>query len=350
MAKTLKEISTAYCAKQPHQIDYVLESAPFLARVPFQATSKGLMHFFEKVKSVDAAGFVGIDEALPVADVDTEVESRTLGIMGFKIHGGVDTVKLVTKGGTFAEYLAAKSPKVMTASGMALERKISRLAKVYAARNGRLIDAGGTGDSTYTIMAFRLLEGELCGLYDPNGFGQGAFFTTQLLNGGQLYEDPATGKDLYGASFRSYVDFMMENPAVLAPIQTSLSDGEALGAILPPAFTRPVKLNLGPVKCSSLLSAAPVSLCFHRRGRPSGVAFPEITAAVQAADLYAGNKKRTPQARILLKNLRKLDYLAMTSLIPFQPFAGCLLIFELNNDSVWTRGQKPLYICGRSSY
>ncbi len=143
MAKTLKEISTAYCAKQPHQIDYVLESAPFLARVPFQATSKGLMHFFEKVKSVDAAGFVGIDEALPVADVDTEVESRTLGIMGFKIHGGVDTVKLVTKGGTFAEYLAAKSPKVMTASGMALERKIARLAKVYAARNGRLINAGG---------------------------------------------------------------------------------------------------------------------------------------------------------------------------------------------------------------
>ena len=218
MAKTLKEISTAYCAKQPHQIDYVLESAPFLARVPFQATSKGLMHFFEKVKSVDAAGFVGIDEALPVADVDTEVESRTLGIMGFKIHGGVDTVKLVTKGGTFAEYLAAKSPKVMTASGMALERKISRLAKVYAARNGRLIDAGGTGDSTYTIMAFRLLEGELCGLYDPNGFGQGAFFTTLLLNGGDLYEDPSTGKDLYGATYRSYVDFMMENPACVSGI------------------------------------------------------------------------------------------------------------------------------------
>lgn len=224
MAKTLKEISTAYCTRQPHQIDYVLESAPLLERIPFMATSRGLMHFFEKVRSVDAAGFVGIDESLPVADVDTEVESRTLGIMGFKIRGGVDTVKLVTKGGTFAEYLAMKSPKVMTASGMALEQKIARLAKVYAARNGRLIDAGGTGDATYTIMAFRLLEGELCGLYDPNGFGQGAFFTTLLLNGGELYEDPSSGKDLYGASFRSYVDFMMENPACVSGIANIEAD------------------------------------------------------------------------------------------------------------------------------
>ena len=224
MAKTLKEIAIANCTKQPHQIDCVLESAPMLERIPFMATSKGLMHFYEKVKSVDAAGFVGIDEALPVADVDTNVESRTLGIMGFKIHGGVDTVKLVTKGGSFSEYLAMKSPKVMTASGMALEQKIARLAKVYAARNGKLINAGGTGAETYTIMAFRFLEGELCGLYDPNGFGQGAFFTTQLLNGGQLYEDPATGKDLYGASFRSYVDFMMENPACVAGIANLTAD------------------------------------------------------------------------------------------------------------------------------
>lgn len=217
MSMNLKEIAIAYCNKQPHQIDSVLEGAPLLARFPFEATTNGLMHFFEKVKSVDAAGFVDIDGALPIADVDTEIDSRTLGILGFKIKGGVDTVRLTTKGAGFAAYLARKAPKVMRASGMKMEQRIAQLAKIYAARNGNIINAGGSGSGCFTIFAFRLLEGEMCGLYDPDGFGQGAFFETLMLNGGALYEDK-DGKDVYGASYKSYIDIMMENPKCVGAI------------------------------------------------------------------------------------------------------------------------------------
>lgn len=223
MSKNLKEIAIANCSKQPHQIDYVLEDAPLLARIPFVPTSNGILHFFEKVHEVGAADFVNLDGALPVADVDTEIDSRTLGVMGFKIRGAVDTVRLTTKGGTFDQYLARKAPKVMKASGAAMETKIARLAKVYNTRNNQLINAGGSGTATYSIFAFRFVEDEMCGLYDPDGFGKGALFDTQMLSGGKLYEDK-DGKDVYGAAFRCYIDFMMENPLCSAAIVNITSD------------------------------------------------------------------------------------------------------------------------------
>ena len=223
MSKSLKEIAQAYCTKQPHQIDYVLEGAPLLAMMPFVPTSNGILHFFEKVHEVGAAEFVDLDGALPVVDVDTEIDSKTLGVMGFKIRGKVDTVKIATKGGTFSHYLARKAPKVMSASGMALEQKIARLAKVYNARNSQIINAGGTGASTYSIYAFRFVDDEYCGLYDEDGFGKGAMFDTQMISGGNLYEDK-DGRDVYGAAFRCYIDIMMENPYCSAAIVNITAD------------------------------------------------------------------------------------------------------------------------------
>lgn len=40
----------------------------------------------------------------------------------------------------------------------------------------------------------------------------------------------------------------------------------------------------------------------------------------------------------------------MPPLVSFQPFAGRLFILQSYNDSVWTRGEYPLDICGRASY
>ena len=85
---------------------------------------------------------------------------------------------------------------------------------------------------------------------------------------------------------------MIENPAVLAPIHTSLSDGDALGAMFPPVLTSPVKQNLSPRKNSSLLSRQSVSRCFHSSGLPSGVAFPDITTAVQEMASCKGKQRK----------------------------------------------------------
>lgn len=212
---TLSEVAQKYATVQPHQIDYVLEGAPFLSKIPFIPTSRGMSHAFEKLSKVDEAAFVQVDQPLTEAGVEVELDYKTLNILGFRIKAGVDKLKILEK--DFAEYLAARAPKIMTKSGMATEKELARLYKSYARNNEKVIDAGGSGSNTSTIFAVRLVEEENCGLYDKSGFGKGAFFDTVMLSNGQPYEDK-DGKTVHGADFKSYINFMIENPDTVSCI------------------------------------------------------------------------------------------------------------------------------------
>ncbi len=227
MADTLRDISQKYCRTQPHQIDNVLQATPFLARVPFEESTHGLWHNFEKVTDIDAAAFVPIDGKLPEAGVDTEIDIKTLGILGFKMTIGIDKLgQLYGKGRkAFTKYLAARAPKVMGKSGMNLEQGIAKIFKAYAKRNGKLFSAGGTGNNVETVFAIRLVKGECSGLIDPAGFGNGAFFDTILLSNGEPYDKE--GKTVYGADFKTYLDFLCENPDCVAAY-TNITDASPL--------------------------------------------------------------------------------------------------------------------------
>ncbi|MFR9118539.1 MAG: hypothetical protein ACLVJX_06500 [Merdibacter sp.] len=63
-----------------------------------------------------------------------------------------------------------------------------------------------------------------------------------------------------------------------------------------------------------------------------------------------GRKKKEPQVLGFFSAIFQLDHLAMSALVSLQPFAGRLFILQSYNDSVWTRGEYPLNICGRASY
>lgn len=218
MTDTLRELSAMYAKKQPHQVDYLLEGAPLLAKIPFVESTHGLQHVMEKVTQIDSAAFVQRDEPLPEADVTTELGHMDLGIMGFKVKAGVDKITQLCGKDGFAKYLAKKSPKIISKTGMVTDSLITRLIKSYALSNKKVIDAGGSGDNTSTILAVRFVKDETCGVYDPSGFKSGALFDVLMLNGGKAYEDPNTNSIVQGAAFKNYTGFMFENPCTCAAI------------------------------------------------------------------------------------------------------------------------------------
>ena len=231
IGQTLREISAEYAQKQPHQVEYLLSGTPLLDRMPFVPSTHGLQHVFERVSEIGEGAFVKVDQALPEADVSAELDRLNLGIFGFRITAGIDKVAAIAGKGNFAGYLARKAPKVMTKSGMRFEKDYAKLLKKYAIGNGNVINAGGTGSDCHTIFVIRFIEDEVCGLYDENGFGNGALFDTIPLSGGEPYTNNS-GVTVYGADFKTYCGFMIENPHAVAIVTNITKDKPLTQAML----------------------------------------------------------------------------------------------------------------------
>lgn len=215
MSQTLREIAASRAKKQPKQVDYLLNNCPLLETVQYTPSTHGLQHAYEILKAVTGGGFVAIDQPLPTADAETELKWASLGILGFTIEAGVDKVNQVTNGGTFADYLALKSPKIMRRTSMDTETAIIySLLLPFALKHAKAVSAGGKG---YSMFAIRWCEEEFCGLYDESGFGQGAVLETLPLSGGSPYKN-AKGQTVYGADFKSYLGFLLENPQCVGTI------------------------------------------------------------------------------------------------------------------------------------
>lgn len=231
MIGTLREIGAEYAQKQPHQIDYLLAGTPLLDRMPFVPSTHGLQHVFERISEIGEGTFVKVDQALPEADVTAELDRINLGVFGFRIEAGIDKVTLISGKDNFAGYLARKAPKIMTKSGMRFESDYAKLLKEYAIGNGNVINAGGTGSDCHTVFVVRFIEDEVCGLYDENGFGSGALFDTIPLSGGNPYTDK-NGVTVYGADFKTYCGFMIENPHAVAIVTNITKDKPLTQAML----------------------------------------------------------------------------------------------------------------------
>lgn len=218
MPETLRELSARYATKQPHQVDSLLEGAPLLSKVPFVKSTHGLQHVMERISRIDEAAFVQRDEPLPEADVTTELGYMELGIMGFKVKAGQDKVTSLYGKDNFPKYLARKTPKIISKTGMKTDGFIAKLIKQYAVKNGNVIDCGATGSNTSSIIFVRFVTDETCGVYDENGFEHGALFDVTMLSNGKPYEDPTSKAIVYGAAFKNYTGFMFENPKTCAAI------------------------------------------------------------------------------------------------------------------------------------
>ncbi|WP_320130258.1 hypothetical protein [uncultured Sphaerochaeta sp.] len=216
---TLREIAAQYAVAQPQQVDDITVNAPVLDIAQFYPTNKGLHHAYEKIESIGEAALVAMDAPLPSADVTTALKTEDLGIMGFKIEAPVDKLADLYGRGTdaFASYLADRSPLIIRKSAMSVESQVIALMVAYAKEVGNIVSAGGSGQGHAIIMA-RFTQDNFCGLYDPNGFGQGAMFDTLIRCGGGTYERKADGVICYGADFKSYLDFLLDNPKCIGAI------------------------------------------------------------------------------------------------------------------------------------
>lgn len=186
---TLKELSIMYAKKQPKMVDAITEKTPILDMIPFDEASHGLWNMYEEVESVTGAGFVDMDEPLPTLAVASELKKLDLSIMGGEIECGEDKAKMF---GGKAKYFAKKMSIVLKESGVTTEVAILYdNIRQYCIDNSLLIDATGSADTCYTILAVRFEEGVTGGLYSPEGFKQGAMLHTLPINGGTCTKIPA---------------------------------------------------------------------------------------------------------------------------------------------------------------
>jgi hypothetical protein len=217
---TLQELAVLYSKKQPKQVDQILQDAPILRVVPFEAASHGLWHNYEELTAVTGAGLVDMDEALPTMSADSEVKKLDLSIMGGQITCGEDKAKAF---GGKERYFASRMPAILKKTGQDTEYAlIYNNFRAWAILNDtateqHLINAGGSSNTGYTILAVRFSPGECYGLYDPNGFGKGAILDMAPINNGALY-DIGSGVLGYGLRAKSYIGMLLANKWTTAAI------------------------------------------------------------------------------------------------------------------------------------
>jgi hypothetical protein len=203
-----RDVAIKNATKQSVMVDQLLEEAPIVAMMPMEPTTHGLHNVFEEISSVTGAGMVDLDAALPTVNADTKLGQTDLSILGGTMFVGEDKANQM---GGAAAYFAAKTPLILRKTGEDLEKAIIyNNIRAYAINEGKAESAGGAGSVNYSILAVTWTRGEVTGLYDPNGFGDGKVFDIQPLNGGQLYTN-SNGVNGYGVRLKSYLGLQLVN-------------------------------------------------------------------------------------------------------------------------------------------
>ena len=225
LTKSWREIAIEKATKQPEMVEYLLNTNPLLANMPMEPTSNGTNHVYEELLSVTEAQVVDLDEALPTVDIDTKLEQVNISAIGGQIIVGEDKAKAFGGPGFYFE---KKIPKILEKTGNSLEKSTIynnlRAGAISAYSNGSLtdntdhaIDAGGIGATVNSIIAVKWDAGNTCGLYNPEGFGNGMLFDIKAISGGELYSH-TDSRLVYGARLKSHFGVLTANPRDLATI------------------------------------------------------------------------------------------------------------------------------------
>ena len=89
--------------------------------------------------------------------------------------------------------------------------------RAFALKNGNVQSAGGSGSRNYTILCVHYVPGEITGVYDPAGFGDGKTFDLTPIAGGNLYKN-AEGRLVYGMRLKTYFGLQLANPDYVSAI------------------------------------------------------------------------------------------------------------------------------------
>lgn len=197
----LKEIGNMHAKKQPTMVDDLLEEAPILKRLRWEAASHGMWNMAEKTEDITGAQFGNADAALPTIDMSTGLIKTDLSVLGGEMEQAQDTVDQF---GGFAKYFARKESTIIKQAGMDTESHLyynNWLAK--AIDDGTVQNAGATTGDTYSIVAMRMEAGKNAGLFDPTSFKRGTLLNKEFINNGALYHlRSKTGVLGYGVALK----------------------------------------------------------------------------------------------------------------------------------------------------
>lgn len=213
---TLKEIAIGLAEKQDHMINTLLEETPVASALRFEPASHGMWNAYEEVEHISTVEEVDIDAPLPELVVDTNLKKTDLQIVGGKIIAGEDKLQIIGK----EKYFAKRLPLHLRQAGMMMEKNIIyKNIRDYAIQKGKAVSCGASSGKGFSIIAFREIEGENIGLYNPTGFGSGTgkLLDVKAINGGNVYEDK-NGVMVYGMRLKGYIGYQMANPHGVAAL------------------------------------------------------------------------------------------------------------------------------------
>lgn len=225
---SFREIALAQAPTQEKEIDALLEEAPFLAIIPYIPASNGLQHVWEELEYVEGAQVIDFDGEYPKVDATGSLDFTDLVKLGGIMTVGVDKAK---KMGGHVAYFSKKSQPVIKKSGAEKETSLIYNTLIpYAKANGNEQSALGSANKNSSMVCVKLSAQEMCGLYDPTGFGDGKVFEIKLLNGGNEHLIDVTTVDENGdtvtkqtdgfaATLKSYTGFLAANKRNVATIR-----------------------------------------------------------------------------------------------------------------------------------
>jgi hypothetical protein len=213
--KIFREIAIAKASKQARLIDAITEESPILANMPMEPASNGLQNVYEKVLDITAAQLVDLDGELPTVDMNTKLVQDDLSVIGGTMYVGIDKAK---KMGGASAYFGKKLPSIMMATSAQTETSlIYNNFRKFAIDNGKVTDIGGSSAKNFSIVVVKWVPGEMTGLYDAQGFGNGKVLETIPLSGGNPFKKDFTlngatkNLTVYGADFKTYFGVQLAN-------------------------------------------------------------------------------------------------------------------------------------------
>lgn len=218
---TLKELSNHYVKKQNVVVDTVTEKAPILDIIPFAPASHSLWNVYENTMDITGPAFVPLNSPLPAVDMTTDIKKVDLDIMGGVLEVPEDQAKLF--GGAQA-YFTKKMPKILSKAGMSTEQRMLYGNFIpYAVSNGMARTAGGTGNTTASIVAVRFEREVTNGLYSPEGWKNNSMLDELAINGGNLYSLTTAGHKYqgvlgYGMRLKGYFGMQIADKRTCAAI------------------------------------------------------------------------------------------------------------------------------------
>lgn len=224
---TLYEIAASVKGNQQTVVDAITSEAPILRDLPMEESSHGLWNIYENMRGVTGGDIVDLDSPLPTVGVDSELKQTDLSIIGGEMEVGEDTAR---KLGGPAAYFARKATPVLRKTGMSAERSILYDGfRSFAIRNGNAVSAGGSSTCNFTILCVHYVPGEITGVYDAAGFGDGKTFDLAPIAGGNLYKN-AAGQLVYGMRLKTYFGLQLANPEYVSAIVNCDITNDAAGS------------------------------------------------------------------------------------------------------------------------